>query len=110
MRSVSRSIAIKRANKIILAIEAYKNEHHEYPKQLTDLQPKYIKSIPSSFIIGIPNYQYKNIDSTYTLTFKQIVLIGFNYEIVIYHPLHEHQADDETLKTGFKHWSYYILD
>jgi hypothetical protein len=110
MRNFSRSIAIKRANKIIVAIEAYRNEHNEYPKNFKNLQPKFLKVIPSSNIIGIPNYDYQSLDSTYILTFKQIVLVGLNYEAVTYSPFQEHQADDETFETGFKHWSYYILD
>ncbi len=110
LQNISRSIAIKRASKIIEAIEAYRNERNEYPKNLNNLQPKYLKVIPSSFIIGIPNYQYQNFDSSYSLTFEQEVLFDLNYEVVTYYPFHENQADGETLETGFKHWSYYIFD
>jgi len=110
LRNISRSIAIKRASKIIEAIEAYRNERNEYPKNLNNLQPKYLKVIPSSFIIGIPNYQYQYFDSSYSLTFEQEVLFDLNYEVVTYYPFHENQADGETLETGFKHWSYYIFD
>ncbi len=110
LRNISRSIAIKRANKIIEAIEAYRNERNEYPNNLNNLQPKYLKVIPSSLVIGIPNYQYQNFDSTYSLTFVQEVLFDLNYEVVTYNPFYEDQADSETLETGFKHWSYYIFD
>jgi hypothetical protein len=110
MRNFSRSIAIKQANKIIVAIEDYKKEQHKYPENLNNLQPKFLKAIPSPNIIGIPKYDYQNLDGTYILTFRQIVLVGLNYEVVTYNPLQEHQTNDETFDTGFKHWSYYILD
>ncbi|MEQ1624719.1 MAG: hypothetical protein ABL870_08515 [Sediminibacterium sp.] len=110
MRNFSRSIAIKQANKIIVAIESYRIEHNEYPKNLINLQPKHLKAIPNSFIIGIADYQYESFNSTYSLSFRQMVLVGLNYEVVTYNPIHEVQSDGETFETGFKHWSYYISD
>lgn len=113
MRDLSRNIAIRQANKIVTAIEAYKKERNDYPKSLSDLHPKYLKSIPSSCIIGIPSYQFQNLDSTYHLTFEQNVLFGFNFEVVTYNPLDKHHADgelQELFETGYKHWRYYIFD
>ncbi len=110
MRNISRSIAIKQANKIIIAIESYRIEHNEYPKNLINLQPKHLKAIPNSFIIGISNYQYESFNNTYSLSFRQIVLVGLNYEVVSYDPIHEDQVLGETFETGFKHWSYYFSE
>lgn len=113
MRNISRSIAIRRANKIVAAIELYKREHKTYPTNLTTLQPKYLKSIPATWVIGIPGYGYQNLDSTFNLTFGQNVLFGFNFEIVTYNPLDKQKADgelQELYETGDKHWKYYIFD
>ncbi len=113
MRNISRSIAIKRANTIVAAINAYRHEHKEYPKNLNNLQPKFLTVIPSSSIIGIPNYHYQKLDTAYNLTFEQNVLFGFNYEVVTYNPFDKHQADgelQELIETGFKNWKYYIFD
>jgi hypothetical protein len=110
IRSFSRNIAISQANIIIVAIESFRTENNVYPKDLTNLQPKFLKSIPSSCIIGIPNFQYERLDSTYRLTFKQEVLFDYNYELVSYNPYKDDNEEEEFLKTGYKHWTYYIVD
>lgn len=110
IRSFSRIIAIGQANKIVVAIESYKKAYNAYPQGLINLQPKFLKTIPSSHIIGIPSFQYENLDSTYRLTFKQEVLFDFNYELVSYNPNEDENEEEEFLKTGYKHWTYYIVD
>ena len=110
IRNFSRNIAISQANKIVVALDSYRNENNVYPKDLTNLQPKFLKSIPSSCIIGIPNFQYERLDSTYKLTFKQEVLFDYNYELVSYNPHEDDNEEEEFLKTGYKNWTYYIVD
>ena len=110
IRNFSRNIAISQANKIVVALESFRNENNVYPKDLTNLQPKFLKSIPSSCIIGIPNFQYERLDSSYRLTFKQEVLFDYNYELVSYNPYDDDNEEEEFLKTGYKNWKYYIVD
>jgi hypothetical protein len=110
IRNFSRNIAISQANKIVVALETYRDANNVYPNELINLQPKYLKTIPSSQIIGIPSFQYENLDSTYRLFFKQEVLFDYNYELVSYNPHEDDNEEEEFLKTGDKNWAYYIVD
>ena len=112
-RDISRAMAINNANKLINAIEKYKINHNEYPNDISNLKPEYLNSIPKPWIMGISNYNYKKKDDSYNLTFTQNVVIGFNFEVVVFDPTENHKAEGEltTLyKTSNSKWKYYIYD
>lgn len=46
-REMSRTIAINNAEKLIAAIEIFKENNNHYPDDIFELQPEYIKSIPT---------------------------------------------------------------
>jgi phosphotransferase system glucose/maltose/N-acetylglucosamine-specific IIC component len=108
-RDYSRSFAIKRADKMIQEIEAYKKQNGQYPDSLE------IAGIrtPSTGIIGIDNFYYHGDFDKFELTFYQNVILSFNYEIVTYDKTDNHSANGEMkelYETGFVHWKYEIFD
>mgnify|MGYP003577949371 FL=1 len=113
VRDFSRNIAIRNASGIIKSIENYKEQNNTYPSNLSELAPQFIKDVPSPGIMGIGGYGYEKKDDTYNLTFSQNVIMGFNFEVVVYDPSQNHQAKGElkTLyDTGNEKWKYYIYD
>jgi hypothetical protein len=112
-RDCSRNIAINNAEKLITAIENYKDINERYPYDIIQLKPDFIKRIPKPGIMGISGFNYKNDNNSYVLTFTQNVLINFNFEVVVYDPTGNHKAEGElqTLyTTGKDKWKYYIYD
>ena len=112
-RDISRKIAINNASSLITAIEDYKDMHEEYPANISELKPTFIKEIPKPGVMGIGRYGYKKKNESYNLMFSQNVTIGLNSEIVVYDPEQNHKAEGEleTLyDTGEKNWKYYIYD
>jgi hypothetical protein len=110
---MSRKIAIARADTMISAIENYKRDKGIYPDKLEELKQEYLSKILSPLIIGIPEYGYENTGQSYRITFKQNVIMGFNFEIVAYDPTDRHKAIGEIQELydcGIKHWKYYIYD
>jgi len=113
LRNMSRKIAIARTDTMIPAIENYKRDKGIYPGKLEELREEYLSKIPSPLIIGIPEYGYENTGQSYRITFKQNVIMGFNFEIVVYDPTDSHKAIGEIQELydcGTKHWKYYIYD
>jgi len=51
-------ISIERGNKIINAVEQYKNDKGEYPEKLFDLQSNYLKVIPKTMSFPSRKYSY----------------------------------------------------
>ncbi|MDZ4072546.1 MAG: hypothetical protein U1C70_12030 [Sediminibacterium sp.] len=112
-RNFSRKIAIQNASPIIQAIETYYQTHKQYPDQLSDLKPAFLKQVPSTGVMGIATYQYEKRDSSFAVIFTQNVLAGFNKEIVSYDPRHQYSTDDslnQVYPAGKDKWQYYILD
>jgi len=112
-REISRTIAIKNADKLIIAIENYKRNNNHYPEAISNLRPEYLKSIPKPWIMGISDYNYEKKENNFNLTFTQNVIIGFNFEVVVYDPTENHKAEGEltTLyETGNDRWKYYVYD
>ena len=98
---------------MISAIEDYKRDKGIYPDKLEELKQEYLSKILSPLIIGIPEYGYENTGQSYRITFKQNVIMGFNFEIVAYDPTDRHKAIGEIQELydcGTKHWKYYIYD
>jgi hypothetical protein len=113
VRDFSRNFAIKNAGNLITAIEAYKVDNNQYPNSLEDLSPNYLKRIPSPWIMGIPRYSYEKKDGNFNLAFSQNVIMGFNFEVVVYNPTEYHKAEGELTalyETGKDKWKYYIYD
>ncbi|MBX2966428.1 MAG: hypothetical protein KF845_09800 [Cyclobacteriaceae bacterium] len=112
-RNFSRTFAINNAGKLIEAIEKYKSLNKEYPKDITALTPTYLKSIPEPWVMGISGYDYKQKNDSYNLIFAQNVFMSFNFEVVIYNPTGEHEAEGESktlYDAGRNNWKYYIYD
>jgi len=113
MRDFSRKFAISNAGNLIAAIESFNRDNNEYPDKIEGLSPKYLKRTPSPWIMGIPEYSYNKKNDSFNLTFSQNVIIGFNFEVVVYDPTENHKAEGEltTLyETGKDKWKYYIYD
>lgn len=112
-RDFSRNFAINNAENLITAIETYKVDNNQYPNSLEDLSPNYLKKIPSPWIMGISGYNYEKIDDNFNLTFSQNVIMGFNFEVVVYNPIAIHKAEGELTalyETGKDKWKYYVYD
>jgi hypothetical protein len=113
LRDFSRNLAISNADNMITAIETYKIDNTQYPNSLENLLPNYLKRIPSPWIMGISRYNYKKQDDNFNLAFSQNVIIGFNFEVVVYDPTENHKAEGELkalYETGKDKWKYYIYD
>ncbi len=112
-RDFSRSIAIENADRIIYVIEKYKEKNKQYPNEIADLKPDFIKTVPKPWIMGISGYIYEKKKDNYNLTFTQNLIFGFNFEVVVYDPTGNHKAKGElkTLyDTGKENWKYYVYD
>ena len=112
-REISRTVAINNADKLIIAIEKYKQKNNHYPDDISNLKPEFIKNIPSPWIMGISNYKYEKKKENFNLTFTQNAMIGFNFEVVVYDPSEDHKAEGELSKlynTKKDKWKYYIYD
>lgn len=112
-RELSRTIAINNADKLIVAIETFKQKNGFYPEKINQLEPEFLKSIPKPWVMGISAYDYEKKSDSYNLTFTQNVIIGFNFEVVVYDPTEKHKAEGEltTLyETRKDKWKYYVYD
>ena len=112
-REISRTIAINNADKLISAIQNYRKSKNQYPDDISELKPEFIKNIPTPWIMGISGYNYEKKGDYFNLTFSQNVIIGFNFEVVVYDPTENHKVEGEltTLyETGKDKWKYYIYD
>ena len=113
VREMSRTIAIKNAHNLIAAIEDFKKNNNQYPDDIAMLKPEYLKSIPHPWIMGIPGYNYEKKGDNFNIKFSQNVVIGFNYEVVVYDPTEKHKAEGESTtlyETSNDKWKYYIYD
>lgn len=97
------------ASVLIEQVEKHYHEQGAYPETLEELTiPQ-----PSSWVIGIPAYDYSKTDHAYTLSFTQNVILGFNFEVVVYDPSGSHKAEGELTTlydTGLDNWKYYVYD
>ncbi len=112
-RDFSRTIAINNADTLIKVIEKYREIKNQYPNDISDLKPNFIKSIPKPWIMGISGYYYEKKDDTFNLTFSQNVIMGFNFEVVVYDPTENQIVKGESTilyETDNKKWKYYIYD
>jgi len=108
-RDYSRGVAIKRADKMIQELKAYKEQNGQYPDSLETVGIK----TPSTGIIGIEDFYYQGDSDKFELTFYQNVILNFNYEIVTYDKADNHSTKGEMkelYETGFDHWKYEIFD
>lgn len=113
VRYFSRNFAMSNASNLIRAIESFHAEKNEYPNELKDLSPDFIKQIPTPRIMGISRYNYSKKGNSFNVAFSQNVIMSFNFEVVVYDPTENHKAEGEltTLyETGNGKWKYYIYD
>ncbi|MCR5861913.1 hypothetical protein LRS05_07085 [Flavobacterium sp. J372] len=112
-RDYSRTFAINNAENLIKAIEKYNYVNKHYPYSLAQLAPKYVNSISKPWVMGISGYDYKKNDDGFNLSFTQDVLLGFNYEVVVFDSNGNHKAEGELTTlypTENRNWKYYIYD
>ncbi len=112
-REISRTIAINNADKLITAIEKFRKNNNHYPDDISELKPDYIKNIPDPWIMGISGYYYEKKEDHFKLTFSQNVIMGFNFEVVVYDPTENQRAEgglEILYETGKEKWKYYIYD
>lgn len=112
-RDFSRNYAINRTDGLIKSIEKFKEHNGHYPDSLTELNSKFVIDVPAPFIMGINKYYYNKVDTSYTLTFYQSILMNFNFEVVTFDPTDSHKAEGELediYETGKSHWKYYVYD
>ena len=65
------SIAVARAESVVLAIERYRTNEGKYPESLSDLVPKYVISFPDLKPTGkSPQLEYEMLGSGPILAFK----------------------------------------
>jgi Sulfate permease and related transporters (MFS superfamily) len=103
---IGRYIAMRNAKDVIRFVETKKPVLGPYPDHV-DL------SAYSPGVIGVQSYKYERKANGYEVSFAQNVLIGFNFEVVVYNPLDQHIAEGEMRElydTPCKHWRYYIYD
>jgi len=65
------SVAVARAEPVVLAIERYRTNEGKYPASLNDLVPKYVNSFPDLKPTGkTPKLEYEQMGSGPILAFK----------------------------------------
>jgi len=125
----SRNLAIERSQVLISAIEQFKIKEGKYPVSLEQLQPVYLRKIPSPNIMGILHFKYNGIDDRYSVSFSQWLDIGSLEEIVLYdktnlrnnlqgeYAKYNYDLDlwrvhgaFASYETGHDHWRYYHCD
>ena len=113
VKEINRSLAINNAENLITAIEQYKAATKHYPVHLDSLKPLYINDIPTPRIMGIAAYEYQKLNDNFQLSFTQNVIMGFNYEVVVYSPHNDSIAQiphTNVYETVHENWKYYIVD
>lgn len=112
-RERSRARAIARSEPLLHALAAYQAKYHRYPEELQELIPRFLPQLPSPWVLGIAGYVYEPHEGDFQVSFSQNVLLGFNYEVVVYDP-HNHQQAAGELSTlypaGASNWQYYLYD
>lgn len=113
LREASRKRAMHQSESLLQALATYRTKHQQYPAQLDKLLPDYLPQLPSPGIMGIADYGYARHADCFQISFAQNVLLGFNFEVVVYDP-HDHYQAKGDLPTlydaGAPHWQYYIYD
>lgn len=108
-RDMSRNLAMNNATDMIEQVEKHHREKGAYPDTLEESTMVQ----PATWVIGVPAYHYAKTNNAYTLSFTQNVILGFNYEVVVYDPSGNHKAEGELTTlydTGLDNWKYYIYD
>ena len=82
---IEKDRAITKAETLIGAIDQYHYDHSRYPSKLHKLIPEYIDSIPKPSSNYLALFRYKNLDSTFTLSFNQWIG-GRTYRSFSYSP------------------------
>jgi len=84
MINYSRNIAIEKANRLINAVEDYKNTKGLYPASLQELDAVSLKKMKVSTLMGIADFRYNQIGDRYSISFSQWLELGSLEEIVLY--------------------------
>jgi hypothetical protein len=129
MSSYSRNIAIEKADRLINAIEAYKNIKGIYPKSLLELDAVSSEKMEASSVMGISDFRYNQVGDRYSVSFSQWLELGSLEEIVLYDKDNlRSNLTDEFAKydyafdlcrikgafisydTQYTNWRYYLVD
>lgn len=95
---------------LVNAIEAYKMDHDDYPKELNDLVPTYFKELPSTGLKAFTNYNYyvgsnakSHYDNPWILCIPACEGMGFNQ--FYYFPLQNYPDSYPYERMG--KWAYF---
>jgi hypothetical protein len=124
----SREFAIERSEKLISAIEDYKQKTGQYPASLEELKSPSSKKMLKPLIMGIDKFRYNKINDRYSISFSQWPDLGLE-EIVLYDKdnlknnlsgqfaKYDYKFDLWRIKGAFAHydtrhtnWRYYHVD
>lgn len=107
----NRNRIIAQSELIINALETYKNEHNQYPDELSNLKGKYITEIPRLENMGERGYHYINKVNTYELTHEHLWHWSAT-EVLAYKGggSFSNKAGYDTFTTWHKDWVYYMAD
>lgn len=88
--------ATHQAEPLIAAIEAYHQKKGSYPNQLQDLVPEFIQAIPSTSMVGYPEFKYSTAKSDRLFKTYQLKIstrtIGINFDSFVYWPEADYPA------------------
>ncbi|HYJ37609.1 MAG TPA: hypothetical protein VEV87_03295 [Chitinophagaceae bacterium] len=104
---LARNYAIKQGEKVIDAIESYRDQRGSYPQSI-----EYLYDLPKPSIMGSDKFIYELNGDAYNLSFVQHQHLGATREVVMYN-----KNDEQNVKGHFAaydakqpHWKYYWQD
>jgi len=83
---------VQNGEPLIRAVESYHAATGDYPRELRDLVPVYLKAIPHTGAVGYPNFEYTRADAVRDRLFKTYEVRvatprgGINFDKLVYWP------------------------
>jgi hypothetical protein len=74
------ALARHRADALIVAVEAYRAKHGDYPRALEDLVPEQIASVPrAKYTVAFGEFDYANLEGSASLMYTTLPPFGRPY-------------------------------
>lgn len=70
VRNDKLTLAAKNAQSVITGLQAYRVEYGKYPNAIIDLIPKYLNNLPTTEMLGYPNFEYEKLEFVPGMTKK----------------------------------------
>jgi hypothetical protein len=107
----SREKTIRQAQPLISAIEKYKTETGEYPRQLEDLKSDWIPAIPKPGSNGVSAFFYEKTQDAFQLQFEKLWHWNAT-EVLVYNHLGKGSGKDKykSFETSHANWRYHLAD